>query len=172
MLTIEEAKYNFIAIQFGAFMNFLPFKLIRASGSIRAQSKWRWRFFVMHFVLALLYNLNFIRTLIQSKLSKEKIPINHFANHTSYSLGMTSDLCRVAAYFFVQNEIVVVFNELYNSSTMLGKKRTVYLRTNQMLNTKYGIRNNALNFHQEVQKVGERHVVSGSFQDESYLPVR
>ena len=83
----------------------------------------------MHFVFALLYNLNFIRTLIQSKLSETKIPTAHFANHIVYSLGMTSDLCRVAAHFFVPNEIAVVFNELYNNSSLVGKAHAVLLHT-------------------------------------------
>ena len=47
----------------------------------------------------------------------EKVRINHFSNHIVYSLGITSDFCRVAAYFFVENEIVIVFNELYGNNT-------------------------------------------------------
>ena len=123
MLTLEEAKFNFLAIYLSGLLNFLPLKLNRVSGKILGvQSKWRWMFFATNFILASLYVLNFIRTLIQSKLSEEKVPINHFSVHIAYSFGMAADLCRVAAFFFVQNEIVVVFNELYNNAS-LGKKQ-------------------------------------------------
>ena len=129
MLTIVEAKFNFIAIQVCGLVNFLPLKLNRVTGNIVAmQSGWRWIFFLLNFVLYYFYTLNFIRTLIQSKSSQEKIPIHHFSNHIVYSLGMTSDLCRVAAYFFVENEIVVVFNELYAKSSQ-GRRESRVLHT-------------------------------------------
>ena len=106
-----------VAIQFCGFLNFLPFKLNRVTRKIvGVLSGWRWSIFVFNFVLYIAYTLNFIRTLIQSKFSHENIPIHHFSSHIVYSLGMTSDLCRVAAYFFVENEIVDVFNELYSKS--------------------------------------------------------
>ena len=165
MLTLEEAKFNFLAIHVGGLVNFLPLKLNRVSGRIiGVQSQWRWMFFATNFVLALLYILNFIRTLIQSKFSEEKVPINHFSVHIAYSFGMTADICRVAAFFFVQNEIVVVFNELYNN-TSWGKKQCVLLHYKNYRS--YLIRSIRTNF-QEKLNPGGSHEVSRVFQAESY----
>ena len=116
MLSREDAKYNFLTFQVYSWIHYLPFKFDRKAGRIELQSIWRRRIFYANYVLAVLYYLNFTRTLVQSLFSKTKVPFNHFSVHTCVTLGLSTEIFRITSFLFAPHEIVRVFNETFLKS--------------------------------------------------------
>ena len=117
MLNLKEAKYNFIALQICSWLHFVPFRFDHKTGRIQIQSEWRRRLFCVNYFLVVLYDLHFVRTLIQTILSDKEVPFSHFSAHTCFILGINSDVCRATQYFAEPDAIVTVFNELYFRAT-------------------------------------------------------
>ena len=113
MITLKDARANFIALELASFLHWLPFNFDRRSGRIWLKSKSGWTLFTINFLLVLLFELNFIYTLLEIKITKRDVPFSHFANHVIFIFSMGSDLCRAATYFSAAEDIALVFNELY-----------------------------------------------------------